>query len=189
MATPTVFDGPIPGQSLTDEPKNAPWENPPVHADPLDAFEHYMKKLVDPQVQDNFIDMVDLGLPISVVADAMLSKGVMDGIHSVDVKLLLKPYLTMQLKEIADVTGIEYKMTMEEFRDKDAEAEEKRKRKLSLKLKQRLELGLTETPEDPGMELEQTVVDFVENEDMEEMPQETEEVADEAPKGLMAKEI
>ena len=75
---------------------------------------------------------------------------------------------------------------MDEYRDKDAEAEEKRKRKLSLKLKQRLELGLTETPEDPGMDLEQTVVDFVENDGMEEMPQ---EVAEEAPKGLMAKEI
>jgi hypothetical protein len=95
----------------------------------------------------------------------------------------------MQLKEIADVTGVEYKMTMDDYRDKDAEAKEKRKRKLSLKLKQRLELGLTETPEDPGMELEQNVVDFVENEDMEEMPQEMEEVAVEAPQGLMAKEI
>jgi hypothetical protein len=133
--------------------------------------------------------MLDLGLPVSVVADAMLSNGVMEGIHSVDVKLLLKPYLTMQLKEIADVTGVEYKMTMDDYRDKDAEAKEKRKRKLSLKLKQRLELGLTETPEDPGMELEQNVVDFVENEDMEEMPQEMEEVAVEAPQGLMAKEI
>ena len=30
----SFLEAPIPGQSLTDEPKNWPWENPPEMVDP-----------------------------------------------------------------------------------------------------------------------------------------------------------
>ena len=31
------FDAPIPGQSLTDEPGNYPWEHPPQYTNPEEA--------------------------------------------------------------------------------------------------------------------------------------------------------
>ena len=36
---PTInpFDAPIPGQSLTDEPQNYPWEHPPKYTDFMEA--------------------------------------------------------------------------------------------------------------------------------------------------------
>ena len=43
-----VFDAPIPGQSLTDEPGNYPWEHPPQKASieeaADDVYESIMKK-------------------------------------------------------------------------------------------------------------------------------------------------
>ena len=44
------FDGPIPGQSLTAEPSNAPWEKPSKFSDPLDALEMYIERLADDEV-------------------------------------------------------------------------------------------------------------------------------------------
>jgi hypothetical protein len=135
----TPFSGPIPGQSLTVEPGSVPWENPPVHADPLDALEMYMEQLTDETVVDDLMDMVDIGVPISVVAGVMLSRGVMEGYHTVDVKLLLMPIVSAQLKGLADVLGLDYKMSMDDYADKDAAAKKKRAAKLAAKLAMRME--------------------------------------------------
>jgi len=159
MAIPTLFEGPVPGQSLTDEPKNAPWENPAMYADPLDALEFYMKKLGDVEAQEELIDTLDIGVPISIVADSMLSTGVMNGIHSVDTKLILKPYIALQVKAIADVVGVDYKETMLDYKDKDEAAQEKRMRTLAAKLKVQVGLGKKEDAEDPGVILQEQVVE------------------------------
>ena len=159
MAIPTVFDGPIPGQSLTDEPKNAPWENPAMIADPLEALEFYMKKLGDTEAQEELIDTLDIGVPISIVADSMLSGGVMNGIHSVDVKLVLKPYIALQIKSIADVVGVDYKETMADYKDKDEAAQEKRMRTLAAKLEVKVALGKKSNASDPGVVMQEAVVE------------------------------
>lgn len=178
------FDGPIPGQSLTAEPGNAPWEKPSKFSDPMDALEMYMEKLADEEALDDILDMLDIGVPVSVVAGSMLTAGVMNGMHTVDVKLLLKPLLMTQIKTLADVTGVEYKMTMEEYRDRDAEAKRKREAKLAAKLSMRT--GKITKP-DPGeeimMQVEQDITE--EEEPVVETPEQDEEVM---PKGLMAKE-
>ena len=180
----TPFDGPIPGQSLTAEPGNAPWEKPSKFSDPMDALEMYMEKLGDEEALDDILDMLDIGVPVSVVAGTMLSMGVMEGMHTVDVKLILKPLLMAQIKMLADVTGVEYKMTMEDYRDKDAEAKAKRTAKLAAKLSMRT--GKVTTP-DSGQEIMMQVEQDIEQpeEPVVEAPVQDEEAM---PKGLMAKE-
>jgi hypothetical protein len=135
----TPFDRPIPGQSLTVEPGSVPWERPPVHSDPLDALEMYMEKLSDETIVDDVMDMVDIGIPIRVVAGVMLSNGVMEGMHTVDTKILLLPILTAQIKSLADVIGLDYKLTMDDYADKDAAAKKKRMSLLSAKLAAKLD--------------------------------------------------
>jgi hypothetical protein len=135
----TPFDRPIPGQSLTVEPGSVPWERPSVHSDPLDALEMYMEQLSDETVVDDVMDMVDIGIPIRVVAGVMLSKGVMEGMHTIDTKVLLLPILTAQIKSLADVIGLDYKLTMDDYADKDAAAKKKRMSLLSAKLAAKLD--------------------------------------------------
>lgn len=136
--TLSVFDRAIPGQSLTREPGSAPWERPPKYADPLDVLEMYMEKLADEEVVDNITDMLELGVPITVISGSMLTSGAMNGLHTIDVKVLLNPVLAVHIKGIADVLGIDYKMSMDDYRDKDAEAKDKRRRLIAAKLKDRL---------------------------------------------------
>lgn len=177
------FDGPIPGQSLTAEPGNAPWEKPSKFSDPMDALEMYMEKLGDESTLDDILDMLDIGIPVSVITGSMLSTGVMDGMHTVDVKLVLKPLLMTQIKTLADVTGVDYKMTMEDYRDKDAEAKKRRMGKLAAKLA--MSTGKVSQP-DAGQEIMMQVEeDMTKEEPVVEAPVQDEEVM---PKGLMAKE-
>ena len=42
-----LFDAPIPGQSLTSEPKNAPFERPPEIVNPEEALMVHLKRLND----------------------------------------------------------------------------------------------------------------------------------------------
>ena len=180
----TPFEGPIPGQSLTAEPGNAPWEKPSKYSDPMDALEMYMEKLGDESVLDDILDMLDIGIPVSTVVGSMLSTGVMDGMHTVDVKLILEPLLRAQIKTLADVSGVDYKMTMDDYRDKDAEAKERRRGKLAAKLA--MSTGKVSQP-DAGQEIAMQVAEDMEQpeEPVVEAPEQVEEVM---PKGLMAKE-
>lgn len=179
----TPFEGPIPGQSLTAEPGNAPWEKPSKYSDPMDALEMYMEKLGDESVLDDILDMLDIGIPISTVVSSMLSTGVMDGMHTVDVKLILAPLLMAQIKTLADVSGVDYKMTMDDYRDRDAEAKKRRMGKLAAKLA--MSTGKVSQP-DAGQEIAMQVEEDMTNEEpVVEAPEQVEEVM---PKGLMAKE-
>jgi hypothetical protein len=191
MAIPTLFEGPVPGQSLTDEPKNAPWENPAMYADPLDALEFYMKKLGDVEAQEELIDTLDIGVPISIVADSMLSNGVMNGIHSVDTKLILKPYIALQVKAIADVVGVDYKETMLDYKDKDEAAQEKRMRTLAAKLKVQVGLGKKQDAEDPGVILQEQVVEELSTDaEVDTTEDSFSDVLESAPtEGLMSREV
>ena len=182
----SIFDGPIPGQSLTDEPGNYPWERPPVHADPLDALEMYMKKLGDEDVMDNVIDMLDIGVPVNTVAGAMLTMGFAEGEHSVDVKFILKPIIAAHIKSIADVVGVDYKMDMDDYRDKDAEKEAKRKRVISAKIANKLNIKPTEM--DQGdMLMQETQESLESNTQEEDIPMEEPQTVEAVPSGLMAR--
>lgn len=175
------FDGPIPGQSLTAEPGNTPWEKPSKFPDPLDAFEMYMERLGSEEVIDDVMDMLDVGIPIDTVAGAMLSMGVMEGLHTVDVKLILRPLVAAHIKALADVVGVDYKMSMAEYEDKDAKEKQKRRAKLQAKLAIKTGKFASEDTMDEGEQL------MLETQEQLEAPQE-EPPMEKAPVGLMAKE-
>lgn len=185
-----VFNGPIPGESLTTEPGNYPWEQPPLYVDPMDALEYHMEQLTDEKVTDNVLDMMDLGVPVSVVADTMLSSAIMNGIHTVDVKMLLKPVLHMQLKALADVANIDYKETMADYNDKDEIERIKRRKRIAAKID--VQSKLRGKTKDKGDMLQQDVAEMLVSQEQEqEMPQQ--EMAPEAEtmapeQGIMAKE-
>ena len=169
-----VFAGPVPGQSLTDEPGAFPWEQPPMYNEVDDVRNYYTKKIADEEVSDNLLDMMDLGIPISVISGSMLSKGIMDGIHTVDVKLILQPQIGVLLKNMAEEAGISYKETMNDYIDENPAKERKNRMKLAAKLA----IRQSQRGKDEGDMIQEVVA-----EEIVEEPQEQEE-----PKGLMAKE-
>jgi len=108
--------------------------------------------------------------------------GVMNGMHTVDVKLLLKPLLMTQIKTLAEAMNIDYKMTMDDYVDKDAIAKRKRAGKLAAKLS--MQTGVTTKTPDEGDKIMQQAQQNLEQQEQEEKPME----AEQAPQGLMAKE-
>ena len=96
----------IPGQSLTAEPKNAPYENPPQMTKPEDAVFWHLDRLADKI--DDVLDSLELGLDVVTMTEGILRAAVMQGRHSIDVSLIIAPIIHEFIKSSADQAGIEY---------------------------------------------------------------------------------
>jgi hypothetical protein len=117
------FEAPIPGQSLTKEPRNHPWERPPETADAEEAIVHHITRLSKPEVIDNVVDVAKIGAPSSFITELVLTGGVANGIHSIDISMAIAPVVQEHVNRLLEDAGVEYK----EFFDTDEEPEKARK--------------------------------------------------------------
>ena len=79
------FDAPVPGQSLTDEPGNYPWEHPPQFSDPEEVLDILFDKLGEPEVVEQVIAMLDSGVPVEAIVRVITFGGFMEGKYNPDV--------------------------------------------------------------------------------------------------------
>ena len=83
------FDAPIPGQSLTDTPGNAPWEHPPQYTDPEQILEGLYDKITNGEFTEQLIAMLDAGVPVEAVVRVMVFSGFMQGKFTPDVGFMI----------------------------------------------------------------------------------------------------
>ena len=131
----TTLNGPIPGQSLTDEPSNYPWERPPETADPKEALSKHLKKMAGPKYMESALFMMELGVPAEVVTNTTLTMAIGNGIHSVDVGLIIAPAIHKEVVSIAEMAGIEYDEHFPEDEEEAQEAKNMLQAKVVAKLK------------------------------------------------------
>ena len=104
-----AFERPIPGQSLTTEPKNAPYERPPEITDPVEALDAHIENLLKPGAIEDVLYFLEFGVDLVTMVQGILRGAVMEGIHSIDVSLIIAPVIHEYIKGFADAEGIEYK--------------------------------------------------------------------------------
>lgn len=144
----------IPGQSLTDEPKNFAWERPPEITDPDKAIAYHIDYLSNPEVVESTLFILASGLPVKNFVDTILTNAVGNGIHSIDVSMIIKPVL----EEAVVLTAVEADIKfLEEFDNSKAKEASQKTREETLILS-RLKEAL-EDREDQGDEglIEDTV--------------------------------
>ena len=109
--SPINFDAPVPGMSLTTEPGNRPWENPPQFAEIEEVLDYYIDRLSDENRQDDMLAIIEEGMPINMLVDSTISTGVMSGLHTVEAGLLAAPVLAEFMQAMADIEGINYTLS------------------------------------------------------------------------------
>ena len=102
------FSRPIPGQSLTAEPGNAPYERPPEIVDPEEALMTHIDRLNDPDSVVGLVQAVELGLDVVTITEGVLRNAVLKGIHDIDVSILIAPAVHEFIRSNLDILGIEY---------------------------------------------------------------------------------
>jgi DNA-binding protein Fis len=105
---PKFLTSAIPGSSLTGEPGNYPWENPPQFAKIEEVIDFYTERMTDDEVEAAVITALDTGISVEAMADQILTSGVMNGVHTYDVSVLVDPVIREMIMYLADLNGIEY---------------------------------------------------------------------------------
>jgi len=109
--TPQVMiDAPIAGQSLTAELGGRPWQQPPQYTTVEEALDYYIPRILEPTLQDDLMNVIELGIPLTTIADTLQTSGAMEGKHTLDVGLLIIPVLIETLAYLAEEQGIDYVM-------------------------------------------------------------------------------
>ena len=126
MAAESILNGPIPGQSLTTEPGNFAWEQPPETEQPEEALLYHVSKMADGKFIEPVTMLMQLDIPIEAITNTLLTKAVGEGIHSIDVGLIIAPSVHKELVSLAEETDTPY---IEFFSD-DAEKEQRQKENL-----------------------------------------------------------
>ena len=103
-----MIDAPISGQSLTAELGNRPWQQPPQYTTVEEALEFYVPRLTNPEMLDDLLNVMETGIPLTTLANAIQSSGVMEGKHSLDIGILIMPVLMETMAYLAEEAGIEY---------------------------------------------------------------------------------
>ena len=156
-----AFERPIPGQSLTTEPKNAPYERPPEVVDPIEALNVHIENLLKPGAMEDALYFLEYGVDLVTLVQGILRGAVMEGIHSIDVSLIIAPVIHEYIKGFADADGLDYKEgweTEEEEKALSYRRDAARAKKLMDKLReeggQAIPTTMKEMTEEPKMEPE-----------------------------------
>ena len=110
MAEPQAlpFEAPIAGMSLTTEPGNRPWQQPAQYTSMDDVAQYYISKMQDDAFADNVLNLLETKMPVTMIANAMQTVNMMNGVHSLDVGMLSLPVIMEMIMFIAESDGIEY---------------------------------------------------------------------------------
>ena len=161
-----MFNAPIPGQSLTTEPKGYPWERPPEITDPEEAIQYHLARISEPDMLDGILDLIEVDeLDVKTLTAGIMRGAVASGMHTIDVALLVAPVVHEFIKQGALAFGLN---PDDGFENKEEKAEYTKAKSTSLSKKM-----IKEMP--PVMPEEKLVVSPAE------------QVTAEKPKGLMSR--
>ena len=186
---PSQFAAPIPGQSLTDTPKNFPWERPPEMVDPVKITEYYVKMLADDELLQDLSVVFELGGDLKTTTETLMLIGTMNGLHTTEAGLLVAPVIGTLIKLAMEELGTDVRETNVDYDKASTERENKR---MALLIKDALEKDKQDDGKSSGI-LEKMVAASEGEAPMDEAPMEepmmNEEETSPAPQGmgLMAK--
>ena len=112
-----VYDRPIPGQSLTDAPRNARYERPPEIVDPEDALMVHLTRLNKPEAMKGIISFVEAGVDLQTLVEGITRSAVMTGVHTIDVSLIVAPVIHEFIRSTLDMVGVDYDEGFDEDED------------------------------------------------------------------------
>jgi hypothetical protein len=173
-----MFSAPIPGQSLTSEPKNSPWENPSQFADPESALLWHMDRLEKPEKIKAVAGLLKLGIDVVTLTEGLLRSAVIEGRHSVDVSLIIGPIIHEYIVGTADAAGLEYKEGLDEDSAEEIDVNYTiRSREAAKILKELKDTGEVDFDMEPEESLKEPI----------KIPEEVEAPVEDKPMGLMSR--
>ena len=164
----SMFNAPIAGQGLTEELGSTPWQHPPQYTTVDEAMNFYAERIMSPNFKEDITDVMELGVPLTTLANSLQLGAVMQGKHTIDVGVLVTPVIVEMLSYVGDAAGVKYNTGLEKEEVDPDKIKDSHIALAMQKVKKKMKEA-SEIVEEPSVE-----------------PQE-EEPVEEAPAGLMAR--
>ena len=164
------FDRPIPGMSLTHKLGDRPWQSPAQFSTVDEAIDYYMEQMSSEEFMVQLADTLEMGVPVTTLANTIQLGSVMDGIHSVDIGMLVMPFIMEMIMLVGESSGVKYNSGMENPNKGQTRDTMLNKVRIELEEKMRQKEGM-----------------FIEEDETVDMEEEEEIVAEEEPMGLMSR--
>ena len=74
IKAPVTLSAPIPGQSLTDEPRGYAWERPAEFTTTEDALKYYLPRLTDKEIVEDMMLALENGFPLATLVKATVEE-------------------------------------------------------------------------------------------------------------------
>tara|TARA_B100000035_G_scaffold231535_1_gene199706 strand:- start:617 stop:1126 length:510 start_codon:yes stop_codon:yes gene_type:complete len=103
-----MFDGPIPGESLTAELGARPWQSPPQYSNVDEVLDYYLSRMSQEDFMVQLVDVLEMGVPVSAIANSIQLSGVMQGLHTIDSGILVMPALMEMIMMLGDAADVKY---------------------------------------------------------------------------------
>jgi hypothetical protein len=111
---------PIPGQSLTNDPKNPyPWEQPPEFTDPQRAMLQIFETLTEKDTLSNTLLSLVKGVSVIDISSIILYTGFLEGKWNPDLMTLLMEPTMYMVMYLGDQAGINYDIDSKKETNKD----------------------------------------------------------------------
>lgn len=104
----TMFDGPIPGASLTEELGSEPNERPPQYVVPDEALQYVKEQVSTPEAFERILLAAELDIPIELVARAIVFSGWALGKYTHDVSMMIFGPVFGYMLDMLNEEGIEH---------------------------------------------------------------------------------
>ena len=170
-----LLDAPIAGQHMVSELGGRPWQQAPQYTTVDEAIEYYLYRMSSEEFTEQLVDVLEMDVPVTTLANTIQMAGVMDGKHSIDVGMLVMPLLMEMIMLVGDMADVKYDSGMEnpnKGKTRDTLLE-------SIRTKLQREIEAKE-----GLLFDE---DELESDTAEEMKEQEESI--EEPKGLMARRV
>lgn len=103
-----LLDAPIPGMAMTHELGARPWQTAAQFTTVDETIDYYMSRMATEEYMEQAVEVLEMGIPITTIANTMQMAGVMEGKHSIDVGMLVTPLIMEMLMLIGDNADINY---------------------------------------------------------------------------------
>tara|TARA_R110002020_G_scaffold325876_1_gene541612 strand:+ start:1402 stop:2022 length:621 start_codon:yes stop_codon:yes gene_type:complete len=116
------FQGPVPGQSLTNSPDSRqPWENPPEVTGLKDARELMFLEILKESNLENIAMLLNDGMSVSEISEMLLFIGYSKGKFNADMMMLLMEPVMYMLLSVAEALGLDPKITRDDLINSEEE--------------------------------------------------------------------
>tara|TARA_R100001369_G_scaffold87861_2_gene123726 strand:- start:246 stop:746 length:501 start_codon:yes stop_codon:yes gene_type:complete len=121
-----TIDAPIAGMSLTSEIGSRPWQKPSQYNTVDEAVEYYLDRLSSDSAMSQIVDILETDVTVTKLANIIQLGSVMEGVHSIDVGVLVAPVIIEFIQLIGDKNNVDYKTGLDELDDASTKALERK---------------------------------------------------------------